>query len=106
LHQWLDCNIRTPNIDTTHDNWQTFFGVYIYQLSKDKNGFVINRKLVIDNQFLRLITNKASFDIFSFKRSVESQSHSMRRSIEIFWTPPPHDYCKMENANLCPYDTR
>lgn len=63
-----------------------------YELSKDKNSFVINRKHVIDHQLLRLITNKASFNILSSNRSVDSQSHSMRRSIEISWTPPPHDY--------------
>jgi hypothetical protein len=48
----------------------------------------------LDNQLL-LISNQASFIISSSNCSVDSQSHSIGCSIEISWTPPPHDHYRI-----------
>jgi hypothetical protein len=95
LYQWLNWNITTHSIGTTHDNWQTFFGVAVYELWKDRNSLVFNRKSLINNQLLRMVTNQVNFIISSSIANGEAQHHQSRRSIDVSWTPPQQDHYKV-----------
>jgi ribonuclease HI len=95
LHRWIDWNITTSHIGSKHDNWQIFFGVAVCELWKDRNSLVFNRKSLIENQLLRLVTNQANFITSSSNLHVESNLYPSKRSIEVSWTPPPHDHYKV-----------
>jgi len=49
----------------------------------------------MSKQLLCLITNQAEFFVYSFNNNIDSQSHLLRRNIEVSWTPPPHDHYKI-----------
>jgi ribonuclease HI len=95
LNRWLDWNITTLHIGSKHDNWQIFFRVAVYELWKDRNSLVFNRKSLIENQLLYLATNQANFITSSSNLHVESNLYPSKRSIEVSWTPPPHDHYKV-----------
>ena len=53
------------------------------------------RKSSMINQLLCLVTNQAKFFVYYFNNNMDSQSHLLRRNIEVSWAPPPHDHYKI-----------
>ncbi|XP_045797643.1 uncharacterized protein LOC123891800 [Trifolium pratense] len=55
---------------------------------------VFNRKSLIGNQLLRMVTNLVNFIISSSNSNEEAQSHQSRH-IDVSWKPPPQDHYKV-----------
>lgn len=61
LHGWLDFNLSFQDVGVDTADWQTFFGVAIYELWRDRNKLVFERASSLGQELLLFVNNQAHF---------------------------------------------